>query len=361
MPDPVVEAIYGHLELERAMGGYEAMDQQLEKCEGYYKSFARLFNCDSTEIAYVENATRAWDMAFYSIPFKQGDRIITTKAEYVSNYLAFLQMAKRIGVIIDVVPDDASGQISLQALQSMLCDRVQLIALTHVPTQSGLVNPAAEVGSIANENGILYLLDACQSVGQMPIDVQRIGCDMLSTTGRKFLRGPRGTGALYVKRSLIDCLEPPFIDLKSATWMDKDRYEVRQDARRFENWERYVAGQLGLARAVDYALELGLDTIWSRIQVLAEYLRNRLNRLPGITTHDRGEKLCGIVTFTKNNEDAESVNKRLHHNGVNTDVSRVTSAQLDMGERNLNAVVRASVHYYNTEDEIDRFCDVLTG
>ena len=361
MPDPVVDAVNDHLELERTIGGYEAMQQRSEQCEGYYKSFARLFNCDPVEIAYVENATRAWDMAFYSVPFTPNDRIITSKSEYVSNYLAFLQMQQKLGVEIDVVPDDDSGQISLQQLESMCCERTRLITLTHVPTQSGLVNPAAEVGKIANQNGILYLLDACQSAGQLPIDVREIGCDMLSATGRKFLRGPRGTGVLYVKRSLIEHLHPPFIDLKSATWTERDKYVLRSDARRFENWERYVAGQLGLARAIDYALELGLESIWSRVQMLAEHLRDRLNHLPAVMTHDPGKQLCGIVTFTRDGDDAESISKRLYHDGINTDVCRAGNARLDLGERDLHSVVRASVHYYNTEEEIDRFCTALNG
>lgn len=359
MPDPVIDVVVAHLELESRIGGYEAMQQQSEQCDGFYQSFARLLNCTPAEVAYIENATRAWDMAFYSIPFAAGDRIITAKSEYVSNYLAFLQMQERRGVAIDVVPDDESGQVSLPALESMLREETQLIALTHVPTNSGLVNPAAEVGRIARENGILYLLDACQSAGQMPLDVQSIGCDMLSTTGRKFLRGPRGTGVLYVKQSLIERLQPPFIDLKSATWTDRDHYQWRSDAKRFENWERYVAGQLGLARAVDYALEQRLDCIWARVQMLATYLRDQLNSLPGVATRDRGKQLCGIVTFTKDNESVDSIYQRLRNQGINTDVCRAGNAQLDMVERRLSAVVRASVHYFNTEQEVDRFCTVL--
>lgn len=359
MPDPVIETVMAHLDLERMFGGYEALQQRSAQCEGYYDAFARLLNCDVSEIAYVENATRAWDMAFYSIPFERGDRVITTKTEYVSNYLALLQMEKRKGITIDVVPDDDSGQPSLPVLESMLNDRVKLIAVTHVPTQSGLINPVVEIGRLARGRGILYLLDACQSLGQMPIDVQAIGCDMLSATGRKFLRGPRGTGVLYVKRALAERLEPPFVDLKSAAWVDADKYELRPDARRFENWERYAAGQLGLARAADYAMELGLEATWSRVQMLASYLRDQLNQVSGVAVRDRGRQLCGIVTFTKEGEAAESINKRLLRYHINTDVSRFENARLDLGERDLGAVVRASVHYFNTEEEIDRFCQVL--
>ena len=361
MPDPVANAVLEHFELERGIGGYEALERNNERFNSFYTSFAILLNCDPAEIAYVENATRGWDMAFYSIPFKAGDRIITTKTEYVSNYLAFLQMAKRSEVVIDVAPNDENGQVSLRGLEEMINDETKLIAITHVPTHQGLVNPVVEIGQIANKHKILYLLDACQSIGQVPIDVQEIGCDMLSATGRKFLRGPRGTGVLFVKKSLIESLDPPFIDLKSATWIEKNKFEMRQDAKRFENWERYVAGQIGLGRAVEYALEVGLEAIWLRVQALGHQLRQRLRGLRGISTHDTGTQLSGIVTFSKEDESAESVKQRLNQSQINTDVARVTSAQLDMGERGLREVVRASVHYFNTEAEIDRFCEVLMG
>ena len=203
MPQPVLHATVGHLQLEALIGGYEAAAQAHEAVEHVYDATASLLGCHRDEVAIVENATRAWDMAFYAVPLKPGDRILTAVAEYASNYIAFLQVARKTGAVVEVVPNDASGQISLEALRHAIDDRVKLIAITHVPTNGGLVNPAEAVGRLAREAGIMYLLDACQSVGQMPVDVEAIGCDMLSATGRKFLRGPRGTGFLYVRRGFF--------------------------------------------------------------------------------------------------------------------------------------------------------------
>ena len=299
VPDPVHNAVVAHLELERRVGGYEAAARAEPQLAHFYDTTAALLNCAPDEIAFVENATRAWDMAFYAIPFQAGDRILTAQAEYASNYLAFLQMAKRRDVVIDVIPNDAAGQLSTDALAEMMDERVKLIAITHVPTQGGLVNPAADVGRIARQHNMLFLLDACQSVGQMPIDVAEIGCDMLSATGRKFLRGPRGTGFLYVRKSLITELEPPFIDLHAATWTDINSFEIRQDARRFENWESFVAGRIGLATAIDYARDLGLANIRTRVNSLASQLRARLSEIPGVSLHDLGVEKSGIVIYER--------------------------------------------------------------
>jgi len=359
-PQPVYQAVTDHLKLESRMGGYEAQAHAQEKIHRFYPAFSRLLNCDPAEIAFVENATRAWDMVFYAIPFKPGDRILTAQAEYASNYLAFLQVAKRKDIKIDVVPNDASGQISLDALEEMIDEDVKLIAITHVPTQGGLINPAEAVGQIARKHNILYLLDACQSVGQMPIDVKQIKCDMLSGTGRKYLRGPRGTGFLFVRRSLIELLEPPFIDLHAATWIDKDQFEIRNDARRFENWESYIAGRIGLATAVDYALDIGLEAIQERVQYLAALLRNRLSEFAGVTVRDLGRHRCGIVTFTKEDESASAIKHRLASHKINISVSPARYARLDLDSRGIRELARASVHYFNTEAEIDRFCTILS-
>jgi len=358
-PQPVLDAVLGHLRLEAEIGGYEAADRAEAALEGVYTSLARLVNGAPDEIALIENATRAWDMAFYSLKLGPGDRILTARAEYASNVIAFLQIAERTGAEVVVVPNDEAGALSVEALERLVDARVKLIAVTHVPTNGGLVNPAAAIGRVAARHRIPYLLDACQSVGQMPVDVAAIQCDMLSATGRKFLRGPRGTGFLWVRRALIEKLEPPFLDLQAATWTGPRSYEIRKDARRFENWESFVAGRLGLGAAAEYAMAIGLDAIRARVTSLAESLRHGLVEIPGITVHDLGRERCGIVTFTAEGVSAAELVQVLAAAKINAKTSSMFSTRYDMTARGLEMLLRASVHYYNTEDEIARFCGVV--
>jgi cysteine desulfurase / selenocysteine lyase len=359
MPEPVLAAVVGHLQLEAAIGGYEAAARAGAAMEHFYEAAARLLNCGRDEIAFVENATRAWDMAFYAIPLQPGDRILTTAVAYGSNYIAMLQRARQTGAVIEVVPNDEDGQISIDALRNMMDERVKLIELTHVPTNGGLINPATAVGQIAREAGVFYLLDACQSVGQMPLDVQAIGCDFLAATGRKYLRGPRGTGFLYVRQAVLEQVEPPFLDIQAATWVAENQYTLQPNARRFENWERNVAGQIGLGVAIDYALDWGLEAIRERIQALATQLRQGLSSLTAVTVHDLGREKAGLVTFTVNGRSAKSIQESLRQQQINVSVSGLTSTRLDMSGRGLTELVRASVHYYNSEAEIERCCEVV--
>ncbi len=272
-PRPVTEAVIRHLRLDAELGGYEAATAEHDRLEAVYDSAAGLIGADRAEIALMENATCAFNAILYALPLEPGGRILTGRAEYTSNYMAYLHLADRLDLKIDVVPDDTYGALDVGALENLLADDVRLIALTHVPTSGGLVNPAAEVGRVARAAGVPYLLDACQSVGQMPIDVGAIGCDFLSTTGRKFLRGPRGTGFLYVRRAWADRLHPAMVDLGGADWTRRDAYTLKPGARRFETWEASHALRLGLGAAIDYARDLGLDAIWARVRTLADLIR----------------------------------------------------------------------------------------
>jgi selenocysteine lyase/cysteine desulfurase len=353
-PRQVLDAVVEHLRREAEIGGYEAARERVDRWERTYDALAALLNGDRDEIAVVENATRAWDMAFYAFRFRPGDRILTARAEYASNWIALQQVCERTGARVEVVPDDEHGQIDVGALEAMLDERVRLVSLVHVPTQSGLVNPAAEVGRVTRAAGVPLLLDACQSAGQVPLDVAELGCDVLTGTGRKFLRGPRGTGFLWMRRELVTELEPPLLDMHAAEWLPDGTYSIRPDARRFENWETYYAGKIGLGVAVDYALELGVAEIWARIRQLAGCLRTALEDVDGVSLLDRGAVLGATVTFTVDGVDPVAVRDRLAERGVNVSVMERASAQLDFGARGIAHAVRSSVHYYNDDSDLDR-------
>jgi selenocysteine lyase/cysteine desulfurase len=358
-PRPVVARVIEHLRLEEQIGGYEAADMVAAELEALYGSVARLLHCAPEEVALQENATRAWEMAFYSLRFTPGDRIVTAANEYASNYIAFLQVAQRTGAEICVVESDQAGEVDLKALHRLLDDRVKLIALTHVGTNGGLVQPVAQVGALARAAGVPYLLDACQSTGQINLDVDALGCDMLCATGRKYLRGPRGTGFLYVRSAMLSHMEPPLLDLRAATWVSAGKFEVRGDAKKFETWEAAAATRLGLGVAVEYALALGLENIERRVQGLAALLRERLADVKGVTAQDLGRVRCGIVTFTYEPHPAGEVMQWLQANGIAVRTIERSSARIDMERRGLDELVRASLHYYNTEAELDRLCEVL--
>jgi cysteine desulfurase / selenocysteine lyase len=358
MPQSVIDAVVTHTIREGDIGGYEAEDEAADPIARVYDVPAELLNADRSEIAMIENATRAWDMVFYAIPFQPGDRILTAMAEYHSNVIAFYQMRKR-GVSVEVVPNDENGQIDVGALADMMDERVRLVAISHMPTNGGLVQPAEDIGRVVAKWPALYLLDACQSAGHKPLDVRAIGCHMLSASARKYLRGPRGQGFLWVDSGVVEQLEPPMLDGHAAHWSSRDRYELMPDARRFENWERSFANILGMGEAIRLANALGADAIWERIQQQATLLRSRLAEIPGVTETDIGAVQSGIVTFTMEGNEPDDIQRRLLARRINVTTSSVASTRFDMEDRGLEKVVRSSVHYLTTDDEIDHLVAAL--
>ncbi|MEN0129079.1 MAG: aminotransferase class V-fold PLP-dependent enzyme [Brevundimonas sp.] len=351
-PAVVTDAVVAHLQLEATIGTYEAEEAAADRLGAVKPSIAQLVGARPDEIAIVESATVAWDVAFAGVPLRAGQRILTARTEYISNAIALLQACERTGASLQVIDDDEDGQVDLDALERALDDDVALVALTHVPTGGGVVNPAAEVGRLTRAAGVLYLLDACQSVGQLHVDVRELGCDLLAATGRKFLRAPRGTGFLYASRDVTPGLVPPVLGLGAAAWTSPTTYEPAPDARRFESHERSMANVLGLGAAVDHALGWGTRAIEERVVGLAARLRDALEAAPGVVVRDRGLRRCGIVTFTVDGVPALEVRDALRAAGVNVSVTRSSSSQYDLAHRGLSEVVRASPHYYNTDDEL---------
>ncbi|MBG0566237.1 aminotransferase class V-fold PLP-dependent enzyme [Actinoplanes aureus] len=353
MSQPTLDAMTAHLRAEAELGGYEAADAAAGQIADTYAALAELLGGRPEEIALFDNSTHAWQAAFYSLPLSPGDRILTGTAEYGSNVYAYLQVARRTGAEVVVVPNDEHGQLDTAALAGLIDERTKLIGLTHVPTSGGLVNPAVEVGRIARAAGVPYLLDATQSVGQFPVDVEAIGCDFLCGTGRKFLRGPRGTGFLWVRESALDRLDPHVAEIRSAVW-DGDRgFSWVPGARRLETWENSYINIVGLGVAVRQALDLGLDQIGRRAIGLGARMRGLLDDTPGVTTYDLGAVRCAIVTAKVDGVPADEVVTRLASAGVNVTATEADDNQLDTEFRRVHPLVRFSPHYYNTEDELE--------
>jgi selenocysteine lyase/cysteine desulfurase len=359
MSTTTLAAMTDHLRLESEIGGYEAAAAAADRIEATRTALAALVGGDPAEIALFDNSTHAWNAAFYAVPLGPGDRVLTGRAEYGSSVLAYLQVAQRTGAEVVVVPDDESGQIDLAALAGLVDDRTRLIGLTWVPTSGGLVNPAAAVGRIARAAGVPYLLDATQVVGQLPVDVAELGCDLLTGTGRKFLRGPRGTGFLWARSAVLDRLDPNVVEIRSAVWDGDRSFSWAPGARRFETWECSYLSVVGLGFAVQQALDLGLEATGRRAVALGDRLRTGLDALDGVRTHDLGAQRCAIVTATVDGRSAAEVVAALAAAGINANTTTPEHNQLDL--RGVHPLVRLSPHYYNTEDEIDRCLEVVAG
>ncbi|WP_416563599.1 aminotransferase class V-fold PLP-dependent enzyme [Nocardia testacea] len=354
-PRVVTETVIGHLRREAEIGGYRAANERLDDLAGVKEAIATLLNTTPDTIALSDSATRGWTDFFYAVPLHPGDRILLSGADYASNAIAALQRAHATGARVEQIPDDDMGRIDLDALAAMMDERVRLVSLLHVPTNGGLVNPVAAAARIVREAGALVLLDACQSAGQLPLDVVELGVDALSATGRKWLRGPRGTGFLYLRPELAATMEPGRLDLHSARWTAPREYRMAPDASRFEFWEHDVAARLGLGAAVRYLLELGPEEVYSAIAERAEYLRGALGELAGVTVRDLGVEHSGIVSFTVDGTASVEVRDRLLGKDITVTVSHRGSTLLDMSARGLDSVVRASPHCFVSRDELDRF------
>lgn len=360
-PRIVVDTAIAHLNREAEIGGYRAANERLDDLHGVKTAIAELINADAGAIALSDSASRAWSDFFYSVPLGPGDRILISGSDYASNAIAALQRARHTGASVEPIPSDSSGQLDLDALEAMVDERVKLVSLVHVPTNGGLVNPVAEAARIAHRVGALVLLDACQSAGQLPLDIAELDVDALSATGRKWLRGPRGTGFLYVRPELAATMEPQRLDLHSAEWTGAGEYRLADGAERFEFWECDVAARLGLGAAVRYLLDLGPAQVYEAIAERAEYLRKTLAEIGGVTVRDRGTQHAGIVSFTVADHEPIDVRDRLATENITVTVSHRSSTLLDMQARDLKSVVRASPHCFVSFEDLDRFVGAVTS
>ena len=355
MPKVVMKKVKAYMKQEELLGGYEVAKNRETQISEFYTEIARLLNCRADNIAFMYNATDAYSKALSSIPFAVDDTILTTNDDYISNHLAFISLQKRFGIKILRSKNLPNGDIDFVNFEQLVkIHQPKLVAITHIPTNSGLIQNAEKVGEICTKYGLWYLLDACQSVGQIVVDVQKIKCDFLSSTGRKFLRGPRGTGFLYVSdRVISEKIEPLFIDMQGATWTGTETYEVQMSGKRFEEWECSYATLVGLTEAVRYANKIGIDKIQARNAVLSSTLRNNLSKINGVKVMDRGSNLSSIVTFHIEGIELDAFCEHLKQNTVRHAVAYKQHALIDLSDKGVDWVVRLSPHYFNTLAEME--------
>ena len=361
VPRSVRDAIAAHLKLEEEVGGYEAAEAQAEAVRGTYQALAQLVGAGTHNMALVQNSTVAFAQAVSAFDFGAGDTILTSRADYASNQIMYLSLARRRGVTIVRAPEAPEGGIDPDAVRKLVRQRrPTLVALTWIPTNSGLVQPVEDIGEICRKAEVPYLIDACQAVGQVPIDLARLHCDFLAATARKFLRGPRGLGFLYVSDGMLKRgAHPLLVDMHGATWTSRDDFVLSPDARRFETWEFAYALVLGLGAAARYAMEVGLDTARDRARELAAYVRDRIGSLPGARVLDRGPELCAIATAAFEGRNAGDLKLALRARGINTSSPEREDAVIDMDEKGASSALRISPHYYNTKEEIDTAVEAL--
>lgn len=361
MPNVVVEAIQKYIALEATTGGYETEDLKAKEIKGFYESLGLLINCQPGNIAFTSSATNSFARALSCIPFREGDSILLANEDYISNQLAFLSLQKRFGLKIIRAASLPEGGVDVKDMKRLMdIHHPKLVSLTHVPTNTGLVQPIEEVGKLCRERNLLYLVDACQSVGQLPIDVKNIHCDFLSATFRKFLRGPRGAGFLFVSDNVLkQNLEPMFIDMRGAHWMEVNHYVPQADASRFEDWEFPYALLMGSKVGVDYALSIGIENIENRNKMLRTIIREGIAAIPTLRLLDKGKRLSSIVTLQipkwKPVEFMEALRKR----NINTSISYREYGLIDFTNKGVDWALRISPHYFNTEEEIGLLMNAL--
>lgn len=355
-----LEAIQAHLRREAEQGPMEAGVAARAQTDQARQLAARLLNAQPDEIALTGGNSPGWGAAFAALgPWRAGDRILVGRHEWGGNLAAMRLATQHTGATIETIPSDDSGCVDPAALQAMLDERVRLVALTWLPANGGLINPAAAIGRVTRAAGVPYFIDAAQAVGQLPVDVAEVGCDVLSGAGRKALRGPRGTGLLYVRRDFLPRLAPAFVDTYSAPLGADGQPQLRGDAARFESAEASLALRAGLANALREALDIGLDAIRARIDTVAQALRAGLTAIDGIEVLDQGRERSGLVSFNLAGLEAGAVQRVLAAQGITIGSNGVPYTPLDMQARGLAQIARASVSYLTRDDEIERLLDAL--
>ncbi|MBA5777328.1 aminotransferase class V-fold PLP-dependent enzyme [Stappia sp. F7233] len=355
----VHDAIKAHLELEARSGSTEAMNAVSSKLEQLYSAVAAFVGGTADQMLVADSHTNAWQRPFLAVDLKPGDVVLVGSSEWGGNLSMIHHTCRRTGASYKVVPDDASGRMDLRTFESALKDkRVKLVCTTWVAATSGQVNPVEEIGELMRQTEALHFVDGAQAIGQFPVDIRNLNCDLLTVSARKFVRGPRGTGFAWISKRFLNEYKPLGVDQFAAPW-ENDAPHLRGDARRFETGESNYAARLGLLSALELILTRDISADFTVIKELAAQARARLSSTEGITVLEGNEGSCGLVTFLADGVAPAKIAADLRQSRINISAPTTRYGPLYMAARGWNAINRLSPHAFNTADEIDKACDAI--
>ena len=356
-PDVVQARMLAHLALEAEIGGYEAAGAAADELDAVPAALAVLLGAEPDEMVATESATAASELIFWSMAetlgFGPRDRILVDQMAYATAYSALRRLELARGSEVVVVPSEHDGTLALGALGDLLDDRTRLVLVTHMPTHVGTVTDAAAVGQVLAGSAATYVLDVSQTLGQLPLDVARFGCDVAFAPARKFLRGPRGTGVLYVRSTLAEQLVPLTPPFGSVDGAGADRFTLPRAARRFDQFEYGVAARLALGEAARYAARIGLERIADVVAERSRAVVQLVGAAGGLHLVGQPDDR-GIISFVHRSMPPAEVQARLSAQGVNAWTNVPAGAPLDAARRPVLPSVRLSPHYVTTEEDLDR-------
>jgi cysteine desulfurase / selenocysteine lyase len=365
MSTKTYEVIINYLKLEREIGAYHAAAKSKTLSDNFYINAAKLINANSpSEIAYMDSASRGWNMIVYGTPLKKGDTILTLSSEFGTNLITLFNYAKLNDFKVCVIKCDINGSFLIEEIENKLKEGAKLIAISHAVAHGSIINPVEEIGKLAKKYGAYYIVDGCQTVGQIKVDVQSIQCDAYMTTGRKWLCGPRGTGFLYVKSS--SQMRTTQLDLASADLIFDDnlnliRIEVRNDAKQFELWEKSFANLLGLSSAIEECLESKIEVISVKIQELSNKLRFAASSNENIKLIGKTISLSGILGFYLDDYSKESyVQNEFDKFDLRISTMSDWDCPMHFPKNGANKIFRLSPHFYTDNDTIEKACEIIS-
>ncbi|MFI8106512.1 aminotransferase class V-fold PLP-dependent enzyme [Streptomyces sp. NPDC086023] len=359
MPAEVVDVMADHLAQEAAEGAYETELRHADTLDkGVYEALASVLDAPVDDVALFDNATRAWSSAVGALRLTGTGRVWITPYEYAGNLILWTELRRRTGLRVEVVPLTPSGDLDLDWMRRNIREDVAVVSVPHVPSGCGIVNPVEEIGRILAPWPCLYLVDACQSVGQLDVSVRRIGCDLLTGAGRKFLCGPRGTGFAAIGPRLRAAATPLFHDLHVADVTALHDYEVHTDsARRFEYAERSAAAVRGLDAALRHHLARTAEPGTGHDARAA--IRDAIAAVPGTRLIDPGTRHASLVTFVCADVSAARIRAELAARGVSVWVAQGNHTPLYLPGQGVDHAVRVSPHHYTSPQDTEVFARAL--